>query len=384
MPNEYLQAVIGPFEQIDWAGAWGVHVGATILVTVAVNLLVRRVLHRLQRKAIDSKAYWDDAVLRAVNKPLALLVLVMGLSVATDIIRHHAELAFSGFFESVRIVGVIVLFAWFLVRLVRAGEESLVAKYEGEGEAYDRTTMDALAKLLRMSVTITATLVILQTVGVSLSGVLAFGGIGGIAIGFAAKDLLANFFGGLMIYLDRPFAVGDWIRSPDREIEGTVEQIGWRQTSIRTFDMRPLYVPNATFANIAVENPSRMFNRRIYETIGIRYDDANKMGPIVSAVENMLRGHEEIDTNRTLMVNFNSFAPSSLDFFVYTFTKTTNWAHYHKVKQDILLEILGIIDSQGAETAFPTSTVRLSGPGRLLPPVTGEVEEDPAKAGAKT
>ena len=334
MPNEYLQAVIGPLAQIDWARAWGVHVGATVLVTVAANLLVRRVLQRLQRKAIDSKAYWDDAVLRAVKKPLALLVLVLGLSVATDIIRHHAELAFSGFFESVRIVGVIVLFAWFLVRLVRAGEESLVAKYEGEGEAYDRTTMDAMAKLLRMAVTITATLVILQTVGVSLSGVLAFGGIGGIAIGFAAKDLLANFFGGLMIYLDRPFAVGDWIRSPDREIEGTVEEIGWRQTSIRTFDMRPLYVRNATFANIAVENPSRMFNRRIYETIGIRYDDANKMGPIVSAVENMLRGHEEIDTNRTLMVNFNSFAPSSLDFFVYTFTKTTNWVHYHKVKQD--------------------------------------------------
>ena len=384
MPNEYLQAVIGPLAQIDWARAWGVHVGATVLVTVAANLLVRRVLQRLQRKAIDSKAYWDDAVLRAVKKPLALLVLVLGLSVATDIIRHHAELAFSGFFESVRIVGVIVLFAWFLVRLVRAGEESLVAKYEGEGEAYDRTTMDAMAKLLRMAVTITATLVILQTVGVSLSGVLAFGGIGGIAIGFAAKDLLANFFGGLMIYLDRPFAVGDWIRSPDREIEGTVEEIGWRQTSIRTFDMRPLYVPNATFANIAVENPSRMFNRRIYETIGIRYDDANKMGPIVSAVENMLRGHEEIDTNRTLMVNFNSFAPSSFDFFVYTFTKTTNWVHYHKVKQDILLEILSIIDSHGAETAFPTSTIRLSGPVRLPPPLTGEVDEDLAKAGART
>ena len=76
MLNEYLQAVIGPLAQIDWARAWGVHVGATVLVTVAANLLVRRVLQRLQRKAIDSKAYWDDAVLRAVKKPLALLVLV--------------------------------------------------------------------------------------------------------------------------------------------------------------------------------------------------------------------------------------------------------------------------------------------------------------------
>ena len=95
---------------------------------------------------------------------------------------------------------------------------------------------------------------------------------------FAAKDLLANFFGGLTIYLDRPFAVGDWIRSPDREIEGTVERIGWRLTLIRTFDKRPLYIPNAVFTTIAVENPSRMHNRRIYETIGIRYDDAPENG----------------------------------------------------------------------------------------------------------
>ena len=96
--------------------------------------------------------------------------------------------------------------------------------------------MDAITKLLQMFVIITATLVVLQTLGVSVSGVLALGGIGGLAIGFAAKDLLANFFGGLMLYLDRPFAVGDWIRSPDREIEGDVEQIGWRLTRIRTFD----------------------------------------------------------------------------------------------------------------------------------------------------
>ncbi|NIP74156.1 MAG: mechanosensitive ion channel, partial [Gammaproteobacteria bacterium] len=120
-----------------------------------------------------------------------------------------------------------------------------------------------------------------------------------------------------MVYLDRPFAVGDWIRSPDRDIEGTVEDIGWRLTRIRTFDKRPLYVPNATFSTIAVENPSRMHNRRIYETVGIRYDDADKMGPIVADVRAMLEAHPDIETGRLLMVNFNAFAPSSLDFFIY-------------------------------------------------------------------
>ena len=359
MLNDLLTVITTFLQNPSWETSWVLQVFVIVFLTLLLNFIARRILGRLQQKAIASKAYWDDAIAKALRKPLAVLVLVIGLSFALDVIRHHSELVLFTAVGPLRMVGVILIFAWFLVRLIKEGEEAILAKGREEEETYDRTTMDAIAKLLRMSVTITATLVILQTLGVSISGVLAFGGIGGIAIGFAAKDLLANFFGGLMVYLDRPFAVGDWIRSPDREIEGTVEQIGWRQTRIRTFDMRPLYIPNATFANIAVENPSRMFNRRIYETIGIRYEDANKMGPIVHDVEQMLRSHPEIDTTRTLMVNFNAFAPSSMDFFVYTFTKTTSWTYYHKVKQEILLKILEIIESHGAEAAFPTSTIHV-------------------------
>jgi len=120
-----------------------------------------------------------------------------------------------------------------------------------------------------------------------------------------------------------------------------------------------LYVPNSVFTTISVENPSRMTNRRIYETIGIRYDDVSKMGVIIDDVRKMLESHPEIDTNQTLIVNFNEFAPSSLDFFVYTFTKTTNWVKFHKIKQDVMLKIIGIIEGNGAECAFPTSTIHL-------------------------
>ncbi len=359
----------------DWGTSWLVQIVVIVVLTLAAHFLLRRLLNRLHHTALDSHAYWDDAFVTALQRPLAFLVLFLGLSLTLDIVRQQAELGLVPALDPVRLLGVVFLFAWFLVRLIREGEEAIIAKYEDTGEAHDRTTMDAVAKLLRLSVMIVAILVILQTLGVSIAGVLAFGGIGGLAIGFAAKDLLANFFGGLMIYLDRPFAVGDWIRSPDREIEGDVEQIGWRLTRIRTFDKRPLYVPNAIFTTIAVENPSRMLNRRIYETIGIRYDDANKMEPIVHAVEQMLRSHPEIDTSRILMVNFNAFAPSSLDFFVYTFTKTTSWTHYHKVKQDVLLKILEIIESHGAQAAFPTSTIHI--PEGLSVQPAGNAEELP-------
>lgn len=142
-------------------------------------------------------------------------------------------------------------------------------------------------------------------------------------------------------------------------MRGSVEKIGWRLTTIRTFDKRPLYVPNAVFTNIAVENPSRMTNRRIKETIGIRYDDANKMRDIIGDVKSMLEQHEDIDNGQTLIVNFDEFASSSLNFFIYTFTKTTNWIEFHKVKQDVMLKIIDIIDSHDAECAFPTTTIHI-------------------------
>jgi MscS family membrane protein len=220
-------------------------------------------------------------------------------------------------------------------------------------------TVHAIAKLARVALWIIVALTVLQALGVSVSGLLAFGGIGGIAVGFAAKDLLANFFGGMSIYLDRPFAPGDWIRSPDREIEGTVEDIGWRLTRIRTFDQRPLYIPNSVFSQIAVENPSRMYNRRIYETIGVRYQDSQVLRALVVDVRAMLEAHPEIDTNRTLIVNFNHFGASSLDFFIYTFTKTTDWVTYHNVKEDVLLKVLDLVHQHGADVAFPTQTVHL-------------------------
>ena len=227
-------------------------------------------------------------------------------------------------------------------------------------ERLDPTTIHAIGKLLRLAVIITGLLVCLDTWQIDVSAVLAFGGIGGIAIGFAGKDLLANFFGGFTVYLDKPFKVGDWIRSPDRDIEGTVEYIGWRHTRIRTFDRRPLYVPNAVFTTITIENPQRMLNRRIYETIGIRYDDIREMDAITKEVDQMLHQHPEIDTSQLIMVYFNTFAASSCDFFVYTFTKTTNWAKYHAVKHEILLKIAAIIDAHGAEIAFPTSTLHVA------------------------
>ncbi len=333
--------------------SWTVQMFAIVLVTLLIDWMQKRILRKLRVKSDKTKTFWDDALIESAGKPLSALIWLIGITFAAAII-----------FETVdpfRETGVIIILTWFLVRFVRRAEGYILEIRLQMGEPFDRTTVDVIAKLLRISIIIISSLVILQNSGYSISGVLAFGGIGGIVIGFAAKDLLANFFGGLMIYLDRPFEVGDWIRSPDREIEGTVEDIGWRLTRIRTFDKRPLYLPNAVFTSIAVENPSRMTNRRIYETIGLRYDDVGRMPGIIDDVKKMLREHPEIDVNQTMIVNFNEFAPSSLDFFVYTFTRTSDWVRFHEIKQDVMLKIMTIIEQRGAECAFPTSTIYMAG-----------------------
>lgn len=345
----------------DWIGRgnyWVFEVFGIVLLTLIAALAARLVLDRLILKAEKTHNLWDDALLGAALRPVRWLIWLVGLSLAAQIAAQASDNSLLELIAPVRKVSVVVLITWFLVRLIRRAEDNLMDP-EFASKPMDATTVRAIGKLLRMSVMITAALVLLQSLGYSISGVLAFGGIGGIAVGFAAKDLLANFFGGLMVYLDRPFSVGDWIRSPDQEIEGTVEDIGWRLTRIRTFDKRPLYIPNATFTHISLENPSRMSNRRIYETFGVRYDDASKMEAIVSGVKSYLQAHPEIDQNQTLIVNFNAFAPSSMDFFVYTFTKTTDWIHFHEIKQDVLLGILAVIESAGAQCAFPTSTVHI-------------------------
>lgn len=342
---------------IDWSTV--TQIAIVIFVTAVVDLVVRQVFKRMERKALASHRVWDDAFAISFRRPVRFGIWVVGLSVAISLIGKDVQAEIFGLVPQTRIVALIILATWALIRVVRRVEENLVSRWREEGESVDQTTVDAVSKLVRITIMVTASLVALQTLGFSLTSLLAAGGIGGLAIGFAAQDLLANFFGGLTIYMERPFSVGDWVRSPDREIEGTVEQIGWRRTAIRTFDLRPLYVPNAVFNKIALENPSRMIHRRIYETVGVRYNDFGVIEPILQDIRKYLHENDEITKNRTLMVYFNAFGASSLDFFIYCFTETRVWSEYHAVKEQVLLEVGRIIESHGAEIAFPTRTLHV-------------------------
>ncbi|WP_325891328.1 mechanosensitive ion channel family protein [Grimontia sp. NTOU-MAR1] len=331
---------------------WLEHIGLMLGAAAIAWLVWRLVLSKLMEVSKKTRTQLDEIVLKVISTPVSVFIWLWPTTFAVGSLMDASTNVGTDWLTISRRVLVIVLMLWVMLRLVNA-----IEAYLSQSDKRDQTTVSAIGHVMRLLLAFIGVLTLLQEFGISLTGLLTFGGVGGLIVGLAAKDLLSNFFGGLMIYFDRPFNVGDWINSPDRNIEGTVERIGMRMTMIRTFESRPIYVPNSVFSSIVVQNPSRMRNRRINETIGIRYKDADKMGAIVADVKKMLETHPDIEQNATLMVNFNAFAGSSLEFFIYTFTKTINWARYHEVKQDVMLKIVEIVHAHGADFAFPTRTI---------------------------
>ena len=338
---------------------WVAMIVAIALATIAANYAAQVVLRQAIKASAKTTTSWDDALLRSANRPLLAMMWIIGASLMLPVFAEHFDFAVVDAARDLRDVLLIACVTWFLLRFISRVIGNIVQLRKSEGKDFDLTTVDALGKLARIVTIVIAVLIAAQTLGFKIGGLLTLGGVGGLAVGFAAKDLLANFFGGLTIYLDRPFGVGEWIRSPDKSIEGTVEYISWRHTRIRAFNKNPIYVPNSVFTTIVVENPSRMSHRRIKETIGLRYDDFAVVGPVVAEIKAMLQQHPGIDSTQTLIVNFTQFGDSSLDILIYTFTRTIVWTEYHEVKQDVLLKIGEIIERHGAEIAFPTQTLQI-------------------------
>lgn len=325
--------------------------------TMLAHFIASRALKRAEQVAAHTENIWDDAFITAAKKPLPALIWLSGLSFALHLIHRQTGEQLLDYLSPARNIGFILCVSWFLFKLIREAANNAISSRPLIGGAEDRTTVDGLSKIARIVVGVIAALMVMQTLGFSISGVLAFGGVGGIAVGFAAKDLLANLFGGLMIHLDRPFNIGDKICSPDRNIEGVVEHIGWRQTTLRAQNMSLLYVPNSLFTTIVVENTSRISHRRIEEVIGLRYQDLSKVVNITSDIEQMLRQHPHIDAQQTLVVALNRMAESSLDITLLSFTRTGLLLEYLQTRQDVLLKVSEIVAKHGADFAYPTRTL---------------------------
>ena len=339
---------------------WIPEVSITLFFTLCTYLVYQLVTKKLEVRFSAERNIYGNAIVYALRRPGAYFICLIGLIFSEILIREtfeEQEIFFC--VEYVRLIAIILLLTWCIMRFIRKGEQHFINSSGNKKKPLNYTTVLAIGRLLRTFVVITTVLSIMGSLRIDITGIVAFGSAGTIVAGIAAKELLANFFGGFMIFMDRPFSVGDWIRSPDKSIEGIVEHIGWRVTLIRTFNKRPLYVPNAVFLSISIENPSRMSNRQIKDIVGLRYCDAGNLLEIISKIEEMLKKHPDLDHRQTIAVAFNKFGHSSLDCLIYCFTKTTQWVPYLKIQQDIFVKITEIVHQYGGDVAFPTTTIVL-------------------------
>ena len=331
----------------------------TLFLLVTKNKLINIIL------AISEKTntIYDELLLYSIKTPTTYLIIFSYLLLVVDYLGEVDLINIELQFSSLIYILIVISIAWSFLRGLNfyISSKPFIKKLSSDDDITLVTeTYEIVVRILKVIVFIVTALIIMQELGLSISGLLAFGGVGGLIVGLAAKDLLSNFFGGMMIFFDRPFRVGEFIKSPDRNIEGIVEKIGWRLTIVRTFSKNVLYIPNTAFSSIIVENATRMSNRRINETIGIRYDDLSKMSDILEDVNKSLLENSDIDQTQKAKVYFKSFSASSCDFFIYAFTITKDWEEFLKIKQSVLLNVAQIISKHKAEIAYPTSTVYLN------------------------
>jgi MscS family membrane protein len=330
------------------------------VITLFFFFIKNKLINVIFALSQKTNTVYDELILFSIKTPSTYLIIFGYIFVITDYFNKNEVLNLSFSLSSAVFSLIVIIISWSLLRglnyylQLKPFSKNLSSE---DDITLITETYEIVIRILKILVVVITALIIMQEIGLSISGLLAFGGVGGLIVGLAAKDLLSNFFGGMMIFFDRPFRVGEFIKSPDRNIEGIVEKIGWRLTVVRTFSKNVLYIPNTAFSSIIVENATRMSNRRINETIGIRYDDLDKMTDIIKDVNNVLESNPDIDQTQKAKVYFKSFSASSCDFFIYAFTKTKDWEEFLRIKQDVLLKVAEIIEQHNAEIAYPTTTV---------------------------
>ena len=355
--------------------AWG--------IAVLVYYRIYRLLHDLITRKEDAL---DDMMLSNIDhirRPLLILVLAFGLELGLEILRYPRPPQEGG---AVFYFIYLVTFSYILVILIdNFFYHFLLKRAELQNRQMRGELVNLIVSILKIVIIISAALVFLVRIGVNITGLVASLGIGGLAVALAAKDTLSNFFGLLKILSDNSFSQGDWIEAGD--VEGTVVEIGFISTDIRTFDNALITVPNEKLANAPLKNYNRRkVGRRIKMHVGVTYgSDREQLAKAIEAIRTMLLEHpdtvvpgaldealyerlqkrekrlisveDKFGIKTSLMVYLDQLSASSMDILIYTFTNTVNWEEWLKIKQDIIFKIWEILDAHGLAFAFPSQSL---------------------------
>jgi MscS family membrane protein len=226
-------------------------------------------------------------------------------------------------------------------------------------ESMHETVKGFFVKVTKAVVVALGIAAVFQEWGFNVAAVLGSLGLVGMAVALGAQDLIKNMFAGLTIFLDRIFEQGNWIKTPD--VEGNVEEIGFRATKVRQFDKALVTIPNSKLGNEALINFSRMTQRRIYWRIGVEYRTTKEqLASIIKDIREYLQSHPDFETDPTKTKTFvylDSFGASSIDILLYCFTKTTAWGEWLAVKEVLAYKVKEIVEGHGAAFAFPSTSL---------------------------
>ncbi|NPA55114.1 MAG: mechanosensitive ion channel family protein [Epsilonproteobacteria bacterium] len=323
-----------------------VAIGVFVLFLVLRKVFTITVIKSAQIFVSKTKTQVDDKILSALSKPLDLLFIVVGLYLAAVVIRIDTIVVLL-----TKSLTIVVVF-WFLFNVVKAFQDDILAVFD---KKLSHEIGLFILKSLRIFIIAVALLAILQTFGINVSAFIASLGLGGLAFALAAKDTAANLFGGFAILSDKIFKIGDWVKVGD--VEGSVEDIGMRTTKIRTADKRLVVLPNAVIANSAVENFSKRDRRRITMKIGLTYStNIETLQKVLEESKQMLQSHPMVH-DEPIFVFFDEFADSSLNVFFSFFVKTADLEEYLRIKEDINLKIISIVDKYDTDFAYPSQSI---------------------------
>lgn len=317
-----------------------------------------RPMRKLGEKA-GSK--WPEELQYGFEKPLRILWISFGVMAAYRVcpVLYGGGAGWAILLRCFRSL-LILLLAWGLYRMADSDRLTTVFLVRKFDLRIDAILFPFLSKAIRFAIGALALLIVAQEWNYSISGLLAGIGLGGLAVALAAKDMLANVFGGLVILLDKPFVIGDWIQTGD--FEGTVEDMNFRSVKVRTFTQAVVTVPNQLLANEPVTNYSRMGKRKVAFHVEVRHGtEPERMKACTEEIRESLLANEGVERD-SIDVALDGIGESGLDLMISYYTRSADWKEYLKVRETVYYSVLEILKHGGAELAFPTRTLEVERP----------------------
>lgn len=351
-------AILG-IEHWQWIGLF-----ASVLLGLVVDLLVRTLLHGFAGRAVKrnppapgTKTAEDENAVSHAVRPLGLLAMGVAwlLLIRLLVLPPLPESILLGATQ----VFIVLAGVWAGWRISDLVSDLATGKALQTETQVDDVVIPLIRKAVKIFVLIFGVIYGANALSIELAPLIASLGIGGLAFAFAAKDTIENFFGSVAVLLDRPFSAGDWIVIPDSGVEGTVEELGFRSTRIRTFYNSQVTVPNASLVRAVVDNYGRRKYRRWKTHLGVQYDTSpESLIAFTEGIRELVRTHPYTRKDY-YQVWMHQWSASSMDVLLYVFFEVPDWNTELRERERLFIDIVRLADTLGVKFAFPTQTVHL-------------------------